>query len=241
MAVADEGQGGFPSFPVAETLHLPDEELAAKLWLWWVAAQIERRGVPAEPFTPELVEDIRQATLAADNDNEATAGLEKILKLLAVGDFARAGPLIRAHFKRGALFRAALDEVLATGRRRQRAAASRDRTDALQALIRELVGNKPDLAPAALLDQLWKRTGGGVVEAVDDGSRTIEWIDGKRPHSTGTVPGARPGRAGGGYAPARLPPARRQNRAICKRRRHRANRPLRARHQQQGIKACLRR
>ncbi len=112
-------------------LSLPDDQLGLHLYAWWAVAQAEKMGITRDQLTPEIAERLRGKVLSLDTDNEDLAGLEKALRVIALGDPARGGKMFRMHMERQVITLAAFDEAK-TGRRRQRANAKRDRTDPLQ-------------------------------------------------------------------------------------------------------------
>jgi hypothetical protein len=169
-----------PPFPV-EAIDLPDIELVSHLWNRWLGDAAGKKGLSPEDITPEIAEAIRLATLGMDTDNEAMAPLEKILRRSALnspGDEARIAEMIRSYFWRGALHKAALDE-LATGKRRQRANARKSRIDGLQSLIIEIITNDPTVSQRELIVRLGRYPTGRchIMEGIYHDSETIEWHD----------------------------------------------------------------
>ena len=186
------GRGApLPPFPIAN-LALGDEDLARQFWAWWVCFQAERVGISRDGITPEIAEGIRAATVGLDTDNEALAGLEKALRLIASGaSRTRAGSLVRQRFGRLAVQMAAADEA-ATGRRRQRANARRQRPDAMQAFVLEVLTSEPAMHTKTLLQKLRSIeglepavTGGFKVESVTD--VIVEWSAKGTPAAETTV------------------------------------------------------
>ena len=173
--------GPLPHFP-PEYLDLPDEELALRFFGWWIAYHASAWGVSMSRDKPELLqfaERLRVETLTWDADDEALAGLEKILRLLArddPNDYGRIAKMIRAHFQRRVRQKVASDEA-ATGRRRQAANARKPRLDNLQSLILELMREKPTMTQPELLSQLRKYENLGIIDTVDDNTEVIEWHD----------------------------------------------------------------
>ncbi len=177
-----------PLIPV-EMLDGPDDALGRHVFKWWCAFYVTSKGIPPERITPEIVEKIRIATLAADTENAGSVAVEKAMKLAAVGDFARAGKIIRGRVKEVSESLAALDEAV-SGKRRQRAIAKKRRQDGLQLLIEEIVAKHPDIRTPGLLAALRAHQHGGVIEHIDDEDEgTVEWCDENDPAGSAPISG----------------------------------------------------
>jgi hypothetical protein len=159
-------------------LGLSDEDLGLRFYAWWATAQAEKLGVSQDQITPENAEHLRLRALSLDTDNEDLAGLERALQVCAKGDLARGGRMFRQHLLRQAMAIATIDEAK-TGRRRQRAVAQRPRTDALRALILEIVQRKPAITLSELIAELRLQEHGPVIETVNDSEACVEWTDKK--------------------------------------------------------------
>jgi hypothetical protein len=161
-----------------ELLSLPDDEMIAWVWTWWIAAQMEAKGIPLASVSPQLQEIIWLETLNSDTDNESNAGLEKAMKLIAQAKGAatkaiaqtniqRAAKMFRERMMRGAHTHIAFDEA-ATGRRKQRERAKKPREDALSMAIRTIVEARPDISSSQLMDVFRRRA--------DDDDEVIEEV-----------------------------------------------------------------
>jgi hypothetical protein len=158
--------GQIPAFdPVL--LSLPDDEMIACVWTWWVAAQMDAKGIPLASVSLQLEEIIRIETLNSDTNNESNAGLEKAMKLIArakgaatkeiaQANIQRAAKMFRERMMRGAHTHIAFDEA-ATGRRKQRERAKKPREDALSMAIRIIVEARPDISSSQLIDVFRQR------------------------------------------------------------------------------------
>jgi hypothetical protein len=160
-------------------LGLSDKDLGLRLYALWAVAQAEKLGISEDQISAEIAEDLRLRALRLDTDSEDLAGLEKALHLCAKGDSTRGGRMFRKHLHRQAMGIATLDEAK-TGRRRQRALAQKPRTDALQAVILDVVRRKPAIQCNELIAQLRLQEHRGVIEAINEAEACIEWTDKKR-------------------------------------------------------------
>src|SRR5206468_1245493 len=141
---------------------------------WWAVAQSEKVGIPQHQLTTEIAERLRLKALGLDNDNEDLAGVKKAAQVIARGDLARGGRMIRKYMERQTMMLAALDEAK-TGRRKQRANAKKSRTDALQSLILEAMRCNQAITTDQLIAELRKHEHEGVIESIID--EEIEWLD----------------------------------------------------------------
>lgn len=155
-----------PPFP-EDALELPDSDLGALLLGWFIAAQADDLGIPADQIPEDFGDQVRQHVLTLEAENAKNAALEKALHKAANGNFEGAGRFLRELMQDGALSMAALDEC-ATGKRRQSANAKKSRADALQLLIIDILEKAPSIKPADLLKELRKLEGQGVIDEITD-------------------------------------------------------------------------
>ena len=80
-----------------EWLDLPDDQLGARLLTEWACYRLMKNGVLPQPVTPELLQKIRDETLAVDDDDPRFLGLGKALHLVCGGEAARGGKLFREY------------------------------------------------------------------------------------------------------------------------------------------------
>ena len=115
-------------------LSLPDAALGEMLWTWWRNAVYAKASEEQASDTVAMEDCVRLEALTLDLDGPGEAVLEKAIRLatlahLGNGDdvsLTRAGRHLRFYLGQNGVLAAALDEAK-SGRRKQRAIASRDR------------------------------------------------------------------------------------------------------------------
>jgi hypothetical protein len=112
--------------PLALDLKQPDAALGLLLWEWWRRACYNRATDEDARDTILMEKRVRLDAFALDFVDPGNAILEKAIRLAAAEDFERAGRHARYYLVQGGVLAAAIDEA-ASGRRRQRANASRPR------------------------------------------------------------------------------------------------------------------
>jgi hypothetical protein len=157
-----------------DLLTLPDDQLAAWVWTWWMGIGMEGKGIPLDNFSPRLEEIIRHETLGLDTDNEADAGLEKVMKLLALANGAahakaRTKVIVARNYMRRAvkmlrelMERRDADRYMFTqfaiSRLKQRERASKPREDELNRVIRQIAEKRLDISTPEVLHRLQSRS-----------------------------------------------------------------------------------
>ena len=163
-----------------------DEQIAEHYWkcfrqtfVWRQSARLAGKG------SEEIEAILRHLVLTGDVLNIALAREEKILKLIAAGERARAGAMIREVWgPRGhAVIEAALADEAVTRRRWQAklskkavAARAQDDSNTLRSLIEELVPPGSRISIGDLWLALKGQLGRGVIVAVTDAA--IQWRGG---------------------------------------------------------------